>query len=105
MTISLRQRRVLDAICDTFAPGSADRGAAEGLLEAVGANPREAERAQVGVLLSVFGLLGFSGKSRERRETVLRAWCDSRIPQRRAAFQALRKGVLHMAVNRFVPGG
>jgi long-chain-alcohol oxidase len=96
MTLSARQRGALAAICDTFAPGSADRGAPAGMLEAVAANPRKAERAQVRTLLSLFALLGFPGKQRDRREAVLRAWCDSRISQRRAAFLALRKGVLHM---------
>ena len=94
--LSERQRRALDAICDTFAPGSAGRGAPGAMLEAVALNPRSAERAQVGLLLSLFALGRFAGKPQERREAILRGWCDSRIPQRRAAFQALRKGALHM---------
>src|SRR5207245_4717966 len=40
------------------------------------------------------GLEHFSGLPLERRERVLLSWCDSRLTQRRAAFQALRKGVL-----------
>jgi long-chain-alcohol oxidase len=96
MELSDRQRRALDAICDTFAPGSAARGAPAAMLDAVAVNPRASERAQVGMLLSLFALLGFAGKSQERREAILRGWCDSRLPQRRAAFQALRKGALHM---------
>jgi len=94
--LSTRQRRALDAICDTFAPGSAARGAPEGMLQVVEANPRTAEQAQVGLLLSLFALRRFAALPQERREAVLRGWCDSRIPQRRAAFQALRKGVTHM---------
>ena len=96
MALSTRQRRALDAICDTFAPGSAARGVPEGMLEVVAANPRGAEQAQVGLLLSLFALRRFAALPPERREAVLRGWCDSRIPQRRAAFQALRKGVTHM---------
>ena len=96
MALTTRQRRALDAICDTFAPGSAARGAPEGMLDVVAANPRGAEQAQVGLLLSLFALRRFAALPHERREAVLRGWCDSRIPQRRAAFQALRKGVTHM---------
>jgi choline dehydrogenase-like flavoprotein len=40
------------------------------------------------------GLGHFSQLPAERREQVLLSWCDSRLPQRRAAFQALRKGAL-----------
>ena len=40
------------------------------------------------------GLKRFSALSQEQREKVLLSWCDSRVPQRRAAFQALRKGAL-----------
>jgi long-chain-alcohol oxidase len=36
----------------------------------------------------------FSAMSREQREQVLRSWGDSRVPQRRAVFQALRKAAL-----------
>ena len=68
-------------------------------------NPREAERKQVAQLLSLWdsrlltalgggGLGHFSELPAERREQVLLSWCDSRLPQRRAAFQALRKGAL-----------
>jgi len=97
--LSTRRRRALGAICDTFAPGSAARGAPDAMLDVVAANPRRSERAQVGMLLSLFALRGFAGLSQERREAVLQGWCDSRIPQRRAAFQALRKGALHMDVE------
>jgi long-chain-alcohol oxidase len=94
--LSPRQLRALDAVCDTFAPGSAGRGAPGAMLEAVARNPRAAERAQVGLLLGLFAFTGFGAKPHERREAILRAWCDSRIPQKRTAFQALRKGALHM---------
>jgi long-chain-alcohol oxidase len=93
--LSPRRRRVLASICDTFAPGSAARGSTDAILAAVAANPRASERARLGPLLSLFALRRFDALPQERREAVLRAWCDSRLPQRRAAFQALRKGSLH----------
>ena len=40
------------------------------------------------------GLKRFSAMTREQREQVLRSWADSRLPQRRAVFQALRKAAL-----------
>jgi long-chain-alcohol oxidase len=66
------------------------------MLAVVEESPRAADETQVDMLLGLFALLGFAGKSRERREAILRAWCDSRIPQRRTAFQALRKGATHV---------
>jgi choline dehydrogenase-like flavoprotein len=106
-----KQWRALEAICETFAPGTngtpgaTAMGVPRVLWDAVGRNPREAERKQVAQLLSLWdtrlvtalgggGLAHFSALPPERREEVLRGWCDSRIPQRRAAFQALRKGAL-----------
>jgi choline dehydrogenase-like flavoprotein len=109
--LSARARRALDAICDTFAPGGAglpsatDIGVPDALLELVARNPRAAERKQVGQLLGLWdtrllcavaggGLRSFSSMSQGEREKVLLSWADSRMPQRRAAFQALRKGTL-----------
>ena len=106
-----RARRALDAICDTFAPGgeglpaATDIGVPDALLELVARNPRAAERRQVGQLLGLWdtrllaavaggGVRHFSALSQAERERVLLAWADSRLPQRRAAFQALRKGAL-----------
>jgi long-chain-alcohol oxidase len=111
--LSPRARRALDAICDTFAPGGAglpaatDLGVPEALLELVARNPRAAERKQVGQLLGLWdarllaaigggGLRHFSSLPQSERERVLLSWADSRAPQRRAAFQALRKGTLLM---------
>jgi long-chain-alcohol oxidase len=99
--LSPRQRRALEAICDTFAPGSAERGAADAILDVVGVSPREVDRRQLRVLLALFGLR-FPRLGQERREAILRAWSDSRIPQRRAAFQALRKAALHF--DAVLPG-
>ena len=110
-TLSARQRRALEAICDTFAPGddglpAASRlGVPDAIVEAVAQNPRPSERRQFAQLLGLWdsapitalgggGLRRFGSLPQERRERVLLSWCDSRLPQRRAAFQALRKGVL-----------
>jgi hypothetical protein len=40
------------------------------------------------------GLKRFTSLSQEEREEILLSWADSRVVQRRAAFQALRKGTL-----------
>ena len=77
----------------------------EALLGLVARNPRAAERKQVSQLLGLWdtrllsaiaggGARRFSSLSQERRERVLLSWADSRVAQRRAAFQALRKGAL-----------
>jgi choline dehydrogenase-like flavoprotein len=111
MELSPRQWRALEAICDTFAPGTngapsaSQAGVPQVLIDAVARNPREAERKQVAQLLSLWdtrvltalgggGFDRFSELAPERRERVLLSWCDSRLSQRRAAFQALRKGAL-----------
>lgn len=112
MNLSPRQRVAIEAICDTFCPpangvpSARELGVADALLDAVRLNPRQAERRQLQQLLGVWNsrpvtaLLGRGGWERfselpaARRESVLLAWRDSRLPQRRAAFQALRKGSL-----------
>jgi choline dehydrogenase-like flavoprotein len=113
MRLSARQRRALEAICDTFAPGgdglpsASELGVPDALLDAADLNPREAERRQLRQLLSVWdtallaalgrgGVRRFSSLPRARRERALLAWCDSRIPHKRAAFQALRKAALYL---------
>lgn len=112
MRLSRRQRLALESICDTFCPpangtlGAAELGVADALLDAVTLNPRKAERDQFRQLLSVWdskpvtALLGHGGWERfsalpsRERERILRSWSESRLPQRRAAFQALRKAAL-----------
>jgi long-chain-alcohol oxidase len=115
--LGARARRALDAICDTFAPGgeglpaATELGVPEALLELVARNPRAAERKQVGQLLGLWdtrllaavaggGLRNFSSLPQADRERILLAWADSRLPQRRAAFQALRKGTLLVYYGR-----
>src|ERR671914_2260835 len=120
--LSERQRRSLEAICDTFAPGgdglpsASELGVPDAILDALALNPRKAERRQVAQLLGLWdtaaltalgggGFMRFSRLPQEERERVLLSWCDSRVPQRRAAFEALRKATLltyHMLPG---PGG
>jgi choline dehydrogenase-like flavoprotein len=86
-----RQRRALEAICDTFVPGAAAAGGADVLLELTPADDRRA----LLTLLSVWDLGGrFSRRSRERREQILRAWRDSPLVVRRRVFHGLRRGSL-----------
>jgi long-chain-alcohol oxidase len=109
--LSAKARGALDAICDTFAPGgdglpsATEAGVPEALLGLISRNPRAAERKQVGQLLGLWdthlvcaiaggGLKRFTSLSQEEREKILLSWADSRVVQRRAAFQALRKGTL-----------
>jgi long-chain-alcohol oxidase len=111
MELSARQRSALEEICETFcpsAPGAPSAGelrVADAVLDAVARNPRASERRQLAGLLSlwdnqVLGALGgagfkrFGDLSRAQREEVLLSWGDSRLPQRRAVFQALRKAAL-----------
>jgi long-chain-alcohol oxidase len=108
--LSARQRQALEEICQTFCPERdgfptpGELGVADAVLAAVDAS-REAEQKQLAALLSLWDtpLLGtvggggwrnFGAMSREQREGVLRSWADSRLPQRRAVFQALRKATL-----------
>src|SRR5437588_546854 len=111
MNLSARQHRALEEICDALCPGgdglpsAGDLGVPDALVQALARNPRESERKQLAALLSAWdtpalGLLGgvgprrFSSLARAQREQALLAWADSRLPQRRAVFQALRKAAL-----------
>ena len=110
MKLTPRQRRSLDAICDTFCPSedglpsATEMGVPDAVLGFVARDPRRGPRRELSQLLSLWdsapltalgggGLKRFSALAREQREQVLLSWCDSRLPQRRAAFQALRKAV------------
>ncbi|MDQ3305743.1 MAG: GMC family oxidoreductase N-terminal domain-containing protein [Actinomycetota bacterium] len=71
-------------------------------------NLRAAERHRLEVLLSLWDTRGltlaggggfrrFGDLAQEDRERVLLSWCDSRLPHRRAAFQALRKAATSLS--------
>src|SRR3954471_21602724 len=117
---SPRQRDALRAICDTFAPGgdglpsASEHGVLDAIEQAVGANPRKAERRQIAQLMGLWdtrvltaigggGFDRFSGLSQERREDILRSWRDSRAVQRRAVYQALRRAALLMYLLKTGP--
>jgi long-chain-alcohol oxidase len=108
--ITSRQRRALEDICDAFCPdgdrlpSARELGVADAVLAALQA-VRPAEQRQLAALLTVWdtplmGAVGgggwtrFSAMAPDQREAVLRSWADSRLPDRRAAFQALRKAAL-----------
>jgi long-chain-alcohol oxidase len=107
LTLSAKAREALDSICDTFVPGedglpsATERGVPEAMLMAVGDNPSEAGREQFAGLLEAWDteLAGseespFSSRPHAERERTLLAWADAPEVQQRAAFQALRKGIL-----------
>ncbi len=121
-TLNSRQLSALRDICDTFGPAETglptprELGVAEALVQAVALNPRAAERRQLALLLSLWdsaalgavggaGFKRFSSLSLAERERVLQSWADSGSPQRRAAFQALRKGSLLFYYMLGGPGG
>jgi long-chain-alcohol oxidase len=107
LTLSPKARAALDSICDTFAPGgeglpsATELGVPDAVLFAVGESPSAAERDQFAGLLEDWDtkLAGteetaFTGMSHADREKVLLGWCDAPEVGPRAAFQALRKGIL-----------
>ncbi len=99
LEVSGKARKALDAICDTFVPGEAglpsatDMGVPEAMLMAVGSNPSAAEQEQFAGLLDGWDP-DFASLSQADREAVLLSWADSPEVGPRAAFQALRKGIL-----------
>jgi choline dehydrogenase-like flavoprotein len=99
LEIGGKARTALDAICDTFVPGEAglpsatELGAPEAMLMAVGSNPSAAEQEQFAGLLDSWDP-EFPSLSQKDREAVLLGWADSPEVGPRAAFQALRKGIL-----------
>ena len=86
-------RRALHAICETFAPGA---NAAPHVAAAAERQLGRAERLQLAAVLALWRPR-FDRLPQERREDVLRAWCDSPVVQRRSAFQALKVAALSFA--------
>lgn len=105
VALSRRQRRALEAICDTFHPGTAELGAADAFLDLFGSELRPAELRRLRGLLSLCAVRGFDRLSPERRERILLAWRNSRSVTRRAAFHGLRKAALALAYGLPAPGG
>jgi long-chain-alcohol oxidase len=103
VTLTARQRRSLEAICEAFVPrgdgwpSAAELRVADAVLDAalLTASDRRLRR-----LLSAWDVVSTSGRRRfsalppERREAVLLRWCDSRLAARRGVFHALRRAVL-----------
>ncbi|HEX8103165.1 MAG TPA: GMC family oxidoreductase N-terminal domain-containing protein [Solirubrobacteraceae bacterium] len=96
----------LRAVCDAFlpalgngdgrrTPSASELGVPEELARSIAANPSAAERRRAAAGLRLIAV-GAGGARRIDRATLL-AWADSRSPQRRAAFLALRRGVLATA--------
>ncbi|HXH88853.1 MAG TPA: GMC family oxidoreductase N-terminal domain-containing protein [Gaiellaceae bacterium] len=99
-------RRALEAVCETFAPSRNGGGAefADAVLAAARKHLGPSEQRQLSLLLATWGR-GFARLPRKRREAVLRAWSDSRIPQRRAVFTALKQAALSFAYMLPDPDG
>lgn len=105
---SERELALLTALAETFVSG--DDAAHRGSL-AVEELERAADPAQLGQLRSVLRLMGsgsanlllgrrrasFVAMSPSDRERYLLGWANSRLPQRRSAFQALRKLLTFLA--------
>jgi long-chain-alcohol oxidase len=122
MLLTTRQRRSLDAICDTFLPAAEGWPSATGLgvpaafAEGLDRNPRASDRAQLLWLLDLWdahlhtlAAIGrwssFSQLSPADRTRVLLSWADSGLLRRRTAFQALRKAVGFLHVMLPGPNG
>ncbi|HJZ64427.1 MAG TPA: GMC family oxidoreductase N-terminal domain-containing protein [Candidatus Acidoferrum sp.] len=110
MQLTPRQKHALESICETFLPATAgwpsavEMGVPDALAQAMDFNRRTRGRAQLLNLLDAwdsklhaFFTIGeyenFSALRRDEREKILRSWADSSLKKRRAAFQALRKGI------------
>ncbi len=96
------ERRALDSVAETFFPGAVRLGVPAAFLETFVSVLADAERRRLRALLAALAASGFTRLRGERREQALLAWCDSRLPLRRAGFQALRKGLLTIAYT--LPG-
>jgi long-chain-alcohol oxidase len=88
--------KTLEAIADTFAPGSGERVAAAFMEKLVTRLPRSEQR-RLSALLGLFAARGFQRLPHARRERILLAWGGSRVGLRRTGFHALRKGILLLA--------
>ena len=110
MNLSARQRRALEAICNTFAPSgdgwpsASEIGVPDAIARGLEFVPRNSVRAQFLQLLDFWDsrfhslfttgrFAHFSSLTPEAREWALLSWADSGIKRRRAAFQALRKAI------------
>src|SRR5215470_9388852 len=122
MQLTPRQRHALESICETFLPATAgwpsavEMGVPDALAQAMDFNRRTRGRTQLLNLLDAwdsklhaFFVIGkyekFSALHQEERESILRAWADSSLRKRRAAFQALRKGIGFLYVMLQERGG
>lgn len=122
MQLTPRQKHALESICETFLPATAgwpsavEMSVPDALTEALDFNPRTQDRAQILNLLDVwdsklhaFLFAGeyenFSALDAETRGKILRSWADSSLRKRRAAFQALRKGIGFLYVMLREEGG
>lgn len=107
LTLTSKARQALDSICDSFVPGgnglpsATERGVPEAIIMAVGSNPSELEKEGFAGLLDAWDTqfagteqAPFSSQSQADRERTLLAFADADDVQARAAFQALRKGIL-----------
>ena len=101
MSLSPAARTVLRAVAATLVPdGAADLG--DQVAERVAGLPRPRDRAELDLLLRLLDvrlinllLSGiprpFTAMSAAEREQCLHGWATSRLPQRRKAFQALKR--------------
>jgi long-chain-alcohol oxidase len=110
MDLSARQRRALEAICDTFAPSgdgwpsASELGVPDAIARGLEFTARATVRTQFLQLLDFWDsrfhslfttgrFAQFSSLTPEAREWILLSWADSGIQRRRGAFQALRKAI------------
>jgi long-chain-alcohol oxidase len=101
LSLSPAAQKVLRAVADTLIiDGAADLG--EQVARKIAALPRPADRAELDLLLRLLDIgainlllsgipRSFTRMSPDQRERCLRGWATSRLPQRRKAFQALKR--------------
>jgi long-chain-alcohol oxidase len=122
MKLTSKQKRALEAICDTFAPAgdgwpsAAEMGVADAIASAL-PDPEITGRPEPLLQLlniwdsrlhSVFAarrIAKFSSLPAEMRIGSLLNWADSALAQRRGAFQALRKAIGYLYVMLTGPNG